>query len=397
MHLFKHFLRLLLRNRTGLIIYGIITVIMAGMLMFVAGSNTGVDNMIAEVNSYDISYVDNDNSVVSRGLIDYLSQNNTVMDFSDKDETEISNMVFFYITEYHFTIPEGFGEAVESGSDENAVTYATDSGSNSYVSYDMSGRINSYLNAYRDFRKLGYDEEESARRAGELVSDVASMRILADENEAESASAKEIVLFNLNQYYPYLIMGMLVLGVGHTIMITNRKELIERSAVSPVSPVLRKMTNVIGLIVSGIVIWACFFGFNLIYGAGTNLVREYGWVIGINSFIAMLTGCAITALLTNFIRTTNTISMVTNIVGLSMSFFCGVFVPMRFLGDKVLAFAKFLPFYWTVTVNNMTSTIQSGYEFDMNAMLISFGIETLFAVAIAMIAVIGNPRRIIKE
>lgn len=396
MHLFKHFFKLLQRNRTGLILYGIITFILVMMLVLTVGDNDSVDNMILQAKSYDISYVDNDNSALSKGLIDYLSEENNVTDYSDKDETAISNLVFFYITEYHFTVPEGFMESVENGSFDKEITFATDTGNNGMVSYDLDSRINNYLNAYRDYRFLGYSEEEAISLAKDLVSNTPTMTIVDKDGEGKAASTKEIVLYNINQYYPYLILGMLVLGLGHTILITNKKELVDRNTVAPVPKYMTNLINVLGLITTGTAIWAIFFAFNLIYGGSTELIKNYGWVIGINSYLSMVTACSITALMTNIIKTSNTLSMVTNIVGLAMSFFCGVFVPMRFLGETVLAFAKFLPFYWTVLANNMTSSIQSGYAFDITQIWVCFGVELLFAVAIAAIAIISNPKRIIK-
>ena len=125
-------------------------------------------------------------------------------------------------------------------------------------------------------------------------------------------------------------------------------------------------------------------------------MTKYGWVVALNSFVSMLTCCAITSLLTSLIKTSNTLSMTTNIVGLSMSFFCGVFVPMRFIGSNVLMFSKFLPFYWTVLVNNMTYEPYSKYAFDLSKVITGIGIELLFAVAISAVAIIAANKRIIK-
>ncbi len=397
MHLFKHFFKLLSRNRTGLIIYGIITIVMAALLIFTASSQkNATTGVTVEAKSYDISYVDNDNSKLSEGLIEYLSENNNVSDYGDKDETEISNIVFFGITSYHFTIPEGFMDSIEDGDDCNGITFETANGNNGYASFDIDSKINNYLNTYRNYRALGLSEDEAISKAKEVLLNVAPASVVAEEDEAITASEKEIVIFNINQYFPYLILGLLTLGVGHTILITNKKELLDRNSVSPVPTYMTKLVNTLGLIVSGLCFWGILMAFNFIYGAGTEIITNYGWIIAVNSLLCTITCCAIAALLTNLIKTSNTLGMVTNIVSLSMAFFCGVFVPMRFVGEKVLAFAKFLPYYWTVYVNNMTSEVLSKYAFDMHQVWICFGVELLFAVAISAIAIIGTSKRIIK-
>jgi ABC-2 type transport system permease protein len=77
--------------------------------------------------------------------------------------------------------------------------------------------------------------------------------------------------------------------------------------------------------------------------------------------------------------------MITNIVSLSMSFLCGVFVPQWLLGDGVLTVARFLPFYWSVYANNMTYA-SSGVSFDMHELMVCFGIQILYAAALALVA-----------
>lgn len=396
MHLFKNFFKLLSRNRTGLIIYGIITIVMAALLILTATAQKNNVGVTVEAKSYDISYVDDDNSKLSQGLIDYLSEKNNVSDYSDKTETEISNIVFFGITSYHFTIPAGFSEDIESGDDSNGITFETANGNNGFASFDIDAQINNYLNTYRNYRSLGLSEDEAITKTKELLVNESEITVVANDEESVTASEKEIVLFNINQYFPYLILGLLTLGVGHTVIITNRKELLDRNTVSPVPSYMTKFVNVCGLVTSGFIFWGILMAFNFIYGAGTEIINNYGWIIAVNSLLCMLTCCSIAALLTNLIKTSNTLGMVTNIVSLSMAFFCGVFVPMRFIGDKVLAFSKFLPYYWTVNVNNMTSEVMSKYAFDMHQVWTSFAVELLFAVVIAAIAIIGTSKRIIK-
>lgn len=396
MQLFKHFFKLLSRNRIGLVIYACITLVMTILLITTTQDQNKTEASVEKV-AYKISYSDSDNSVLSRGLIDYLSEENVVSDYTDKNDTEVSNLVFFGITHFHMDIPEGFGESVAKGETDSLINYQTVAGNSSYVSYDLDSRINAYLNSYNRFLKLGFSEEEAVTKAKDLVINDSSITVVSEEQVSSVKENRELVIYNINQYFPYLILGMLSLGVGNTIIITNKKELIERNSVSPVPAFLTKFVNTLGLIIVGVVIWALFLSFSFIYGAGTELITKYGIYIALNSFASMLTCCAIASVLTNYIKTSNTLSMVTNIVSLGMAFFCGVFVPLRFIGDNVLTFAKFLPFYWTVWVNSMLSEVNSTYAFDYKSVMIGIGVEFLFAIAISAIAILGTSKSIIKE
>ena len=397
MHLFKHFFKILSRNKTGLIIYGIISITMLVSLALSVKSGDGDFGISTNAKSYNISYEDNDKSLLSKGLIDYLSETNKMRDYTGRDDTEISNIVFFGMTEYHFIIPKGFMENVNEKKDGNGIEFETAQGNDGYASYDIDSRINTFINSYNKYRTVGFDEEEAIAKTKDMLRNESSVVVLKDENNLSEAGTKDNVIFQINQYLPYLILGMLSLGIGHTIIITNNKETVERILVSPVQRFMPRLINTLGLMVSGIVIWIIFTIINFTYGADTEIIKNYGWIVAVNSFLCMLTSCAITSLLTDFVKNSNTLSMVTNILALGMAFISGVFVPMRFLSAGVLSFAKFLPFYWTVYVNNMTSPSLSKYEFDMHQILISFAVEFLFTIAITTIAIISGKKCIIKE
>ena len=124
---------------------------------------------------------------------------------------------------------------------------------------------------------------------------------------------------------------------------------------------------------------------NVIFGHNTQVFTQFWWVIAVNSLLATLVNCAIASVITAFNITSNSLSMITNIVTLSMSFISGVFVPQWLLGESVLRVARFLPFYWAVYANNMTYSA-SGVAFDMNELLMCFGVQVLFAVVLALAA-----------
>jgi len=380
MHLYKSFFRLLRRNATGIVIYACIFVVMLVLLFFVARINPQSDTEFSRTNH--ISYIDNDNSALSRGLIKYLSLNNELSDFSDKSESSILDIVFFGISEYHMTIDKGFAEEINSGKDSR-ISYKTNFEMSGVV-FGINGTVNNYINAYRDFKLLGASDEEAAKKATELLSDETSVKVVTDDTKPK-ASSDEIVVSQINQFFSYLALGFLALGVGHTIIANNDIEVGKRIDASPVTRRKISFANTAGLITAGVFIWLLFIVINIVFGAKTKVFTEYWWVIMINSFLTMLVCCAIASVITSFGINSNTLSMITNIVSLSMSFISGVFVPQWLLGDGVLTVARFLPFYWSVYANNMTYA-PSGVAFDMHELMVCFGIQILYAAALALVA-----------
>jgi len=383
MHLYKSFFRLLKRNPTGILIYLGIFIAMLVLLMTISGIDTGTTS---EFNaSAKITYVDNDDSALSRGLIEYLSENNELTSLEGKSDSAILDIVFFGITNYHMTIDEGFGAAVDAGETEGAakIRYNTDFDMSAAI-YGIDASVNNYINAYVNYRTLGYSDEEAADKAVKLLKDESRVSIISGD-KPETAAGNELVVAQMNQFFCYLSLGFLALGVGHTIIANNEVNVGKRIDASPVTRKKISFANTAGLITSGIVLWIIFMLINVIFGHNTRVFTEYWWVIAINSLMAMLVNCAIASVITAFNITSNSLSMITNIVSLSMSFISGVFVPQWLLGENVLAIARFLPFYWAVYANNMTYSA-SGVAFNMDELLVCFGVQALFAVVLALAA-----------
>lgn len=380
MHLYKNFFRLLKNNKTGIIIYGCIFVIMIILLCAIAGANSSPEGEFKK--SYDMSYKDNDDSVLSRGLIEYLSKNNNVYDYKDKSDTSILDMVFFGVSDYHMTIDKGFGDLIDAG-EEGKICYNTSFEMSSDV-FGIDNMVNNYISAYRNYKLMGCDDTQAAVKAGELLSNETKINVVSERADSEG-NGSELIVFQINQFFCYLVLGFLALGVGHTIIANNDEEVGRRIEASCVSRKKISLANTLGLITAGVVVWLFFALINVFAGSGTSLFKEYWWVILINSFITMLVACSIASFLTSFKLNTNSLSMLTNIVSLSMCFMCGVFVPQWLIGEGVLKFARFLPFYWSVYVNNMTYP-GSGVAYDAGQMVLSFGIQLMFAIVIALAA-----------
>ena len=81
--------------------------------------------------------------------------------------------------------------------------------------------------------------------------------------------------------------------------------------------------------------------------------------------------------------------MIANVVGLGMSFLCGIFVPQAILSDNLLQVSRFLPAYWYVRITNMFGSY-SAEPFSMNFYWKAIGIQLLFFVAIFAIYLVAN-------
>ena len=114
----------------------------------------------------------------------------------------------------------------------------------------------------------------------------------------------------------------------------------------------------------------------------------------LNTFLMMIVALSLSYLLGLFVKNSNMLNGISNIVSLGMCFLSGVFVPMSVMDKKVLKIAQFLPVYWYENVNETLSQyhIISG-DVAVNIWK-SMGIQLVFALAIlAMILAVSKYKR----
>ena len=376
MHLYKNFFKLLKNNRTGIIIYGVIFLVMVIGLAFSSKASGGTDTTYTR--SYNVTYTDLDKTAFSRGFIEALSENNTVTDLENEGTDKVQDLVFFGMSDCHFTIENG------------QITYMTDF-ENGGGAYMLTHIADSYKTSYDAYKLMGRSDEEAASAAASLVNNETQISIAAGSDAGEGSN--DIAVFYLNQYYGYLAIGFMALGVGHTVIANNDPLTTERVDASPVKRRKISLANTLGLVTSGCVLWAVFLIISLILGRGSSVIANHLVVVAVNSFLVTLIACSLASLITSFSISSNSLAMVTNIISLGMSFMCGVFVAQQWLGEGILKVARFFPLYWNVYANNMTSTL-GGVDYDPEKILLCFGIQLLFAAAFSVIAAIVKSTRV---
>jgi ABC-2 type transport system permease protein len=105
------------------------------------------------------------------------------------------------------------------------------------------------------------------------------------------------------------------------------------------------------------------------------------WYAVLNTLAFTIISIAIAMLIASFNVSEDALSFISVVLGLGMSFLCGMFVPLELLDSKVIAIGRFLPLYWYIRANNMICG--SGNElFNLSKVMKFMGVELLFAVAI---------------
>ena len=131
-----------------------------------------------------------------------------------------------------------------------------------------------------------------------------------------------------------------------------------------------------------VAVWLVF----IIAGVGVfGLFHGKVWFSLLNSFLFSMIAVSLSVLIASFNPSELVVNLMAQILGLGMSFLCGIFVPMEWLGAGVIRFARFLPAYWYVKANEI---ICGKTAFDGGKLGICLMIEAGFAVAFALISIV---------
>ena len=173
---------------------------------------------------------------------------------------------------------------------------------------------------------------------------------------------------------------LLFVGLAPIIVIENSHGIKERTLCSSLPVTKRNLILAAACSIYGLLTWLLFMGMGVIlYG---KVIFEPVSLLGmLNSFVYLLFAVAMTLLISLFAPNNNTLNMLANIIGLSLSFLCGVFVPQNMLSDQVLSVGRFLPAYWYIKANNLLGGFASE-PFDQTVYLKCIGIQLLFAAAV---------------
>lgn len=373
MQVYKMFFRVAKAKIPSIIPYVIVFLVLSVLL-----SNIGTSNNTEhfEVSSVEICIIDEDESSASLALTDYLTSMHKRVSFDSYEKELLQDSLYYQKISYILTIPKGFEEALLSGKTNGIVE--TSKRLDSANGYFIDQQIENYLSNLSLLIIGGFSLEEATSFTAAALSETPETKVAQFGKKAESENTQMYYFF---QYFPYVIIMMLIEGLAPIIIAFQKPDIAARINCSSFPQSAKNIQLGLGFISYSMFIWTAFMLFGtVIYGVADVFSRS-GLLCILNSLVFTLVATAITLLVGNFQLNNNILNMVANVLGLSMSFLCGVFVPQWLLGDAVLSFSRFLPMYWYIRITNMLSGF-SGEAVSMETYWISIGVQMLFFSAI---------------
>ena len=322
---------------------------------------------------------DKEASVLSKALTEYLAQENEVE--TEYDKELLSDLLFSGLVDYVVYFEEGFEENFLAGK-KGGIERQSTKPNMAFVDQ----KIELFFQYVRGELAMGKSLEDACASVLKNTENHAETEVLSGR---QSMSTRPGYFFFT--FLAYILPCILIMVLGPVMYSFYRKDIKMRTDCGMVS-VRKQNTEVVkGIVLFAVVIWALFMGLGAIIYHRDFTPAEY--LLGtLNSFSFLLFSVTISVLFGVLLPSTEALNGASNVLGLGMSFLCGVFVPAHLLPDYVNKIGEFLPAGWymknVILLNEENAATAHFTEFLTNC-----GVVTAFAVAVFFVFLVVVKRK----
>ena len=369
MQTYKTFLKIVVKMLPIIAVYMLIFCLLTIFRSFEKSQTDFSDIRLA------ISIVNKDNSPSSKILEEHLRSANDVVELKSYDDEFVQDSLYYFSTQAVITINEDFEQKLADGDIDGLVESRRLPPT--YVAQFSDAQISRFLKTAALYTASGVTPEEACRKAAESDNERTEVTVLGSTSESVDSG--------LANFFGYYGFGAIYIIFSALIPVMTKffdSDIRRRIDSSPISVFKKTLSLSVGGLTVISVIWLTFILLaQLRYG---DVFSPEGLKCLANSLIYSLVAASLALFFSALFKSRDTdknaLSGITNVVGLGLSFVCGVFVPQDLLGSGVLSAARFLPTYWYVKANNNIFGI-CGEVSDQNKLFGCFGIQLLFAAA----------------
>ncbi|MGI6045275.1 MAG: ABC transporter permease [Eggerthellaceae bacterium] len=391
MTIFKASLRIIWGHKIYLLIY-LVLISLVGVLVGLSASSQEKPGEPSTTQP-KVAVINRDNSTVSGGLEDFVLSQGTPVKIEDTKRALQDATATDYAS-YILIIPEGFGKDLMDAAQNNKDA----PGLETIISYQsaagqlMDVQVEEYLDAaYGYASSIASNEQEVVDYADSTMDQTADMR-LAPTEAAQVATALKVY----GEFSTYPLFASITIAIVLLMSVMNRRPIRERIYSSPYSSNRRNLELLCAYGIIGLIAWAWIssiglflFGTSMIFKAPLQVL-----IMMASLFVYALISVAIGFLLGQFALRENAANAIANIGGMVFSFLGGAWVPIEYMPESVVAFAHFVPSYWSVRAYDAAAGLSDYSAASLSSIGIDLGICLLFAVAIFAVAfALGKNKR----
>ena len=371
MPVFKTYMKVVKKNLFMALIYTGIFVLLVFMF-----SSSAEPSVKFESVSLGVCVIDEDNTEASKALTEYIGSTNNLVDI-ENDKDEILDALYYTRADYVLTIKKGFEEKIRAGEKDNLLTnYQLP---DSYDGVFIDNKIDHYVSTLSAYAVVNDDISAAISKTADTLSRETEITVETFSDDGNKSTDYIIELAFFFTYLPYGLISVLISILTVVLIKMNNKQIAARTNSSSTPVLSQTMQIILGSLILVAAVWVLFMLVGIVINGG--MYTGKAWLAVLNSFVFTLVSAGIAILTSTLTSEPRYVSLVANIVPLSMSFLCGIFVEQSLLGENILAFSRFLPAYWYIKATDMLA-FSSDASFSNTEFMSCIGIEALFAVAL---------------
>lgn len=346
MTVYKNFLRIVGKQKTSVIMYSCIFLVV--IMLTSSSSKTNVQEF-KEI-SLDLIIIDKDNSDISKNLVQYLHKKNNVLpnlNLQDYNEEEILRVLKKEISlgniDAGIIINKNLEEKLSSGVD--CVTCIKDD--RSQTSFYVERQIQKFLlfaeTVKNSAGKFDFEKIHTALSENITVTKINSQK-------DSSTGYWFLRFFNMFAWFSFSIILNII---GFAMFLLKKPTIKIRNDVAPISIFKQTAETFLAEVTVILFILAIIIGGAIAFNIKTiNNIPIF--IYSFNAAIYSVVILGITFMLNSLLKNGSVLGILGTILPLALSFTSGVFVPVEFISPKIVRVAKLFPTYYFVKANEFT-------------------------------------------
>ena len=322
-------------------------------------------------NSLDIAVVDRAENDLSKALLQYLGQFHHVTVEEDRME-ELQERLYYYNIDIVLQIPKEFGTDRDWKKGKVQITEVPGDSTAMY----LEQQINGMLQQVQQYEAAGYSQAEAIEKLqGQKQSKIS---ILKDSESNANVKSYTPML----RMIPYFYIPTLCSILGLILAVFQRKDMKQRMSISSISLWRQNVEALMAFLVLGVGLWLLSLGVIQYISKGSFFHAQLLPYYLANTFVMMLVTLSLAFFIGILVKKAVQVNMIVTPFSLGLCFICGVFVPLKLLGEQVKRVAQFLPVYWYSKNNDLLGEYQTLPAKIQEKVWQGIGIQLVFMAAI---------------
>ena len=373
MQVFKAMFKITKKRLPSALAYIIVFIVIS----VIASSNASKDSKF-EMTKLKICIFDEDDTSESRELSELIAQNHDIVEI-ENDRDVIIDSLYYKRADYVLVINEGYAEKLKAG--DTADIFASYCLDESFSTVYMGQFLDEYTNSVKAYLSMGMPIDDALSCTEEALSQETDVSMLRNDKGGDAHYSVDFAAYF--QYMPYILISAVFIIVCQVLVTMNRRDIRFRTNCSCISSSKYTFQLFLGSGFFVLAVWLLFMAVGVMLNK--EMYTGRAWYAVFNSLIFSAVVAAIAVFVSSFEPADNILNLITQVLGLGLSFLCGVFIPREILSDKVLSVARFLPAYWYINANEMIADV---IPFSSEGVIQCYLIQLGFAAALILLTLL---------